>query len=285
VPSETAFQVTCDMSTDTGGWVELANVGDTLRESHLGKDVFLNGIGNPAEDEEYVIACDKFNGLDGNKDADELTAVVLRVTLGEVRDYFKPVQGADLCTMLTSHNKHMWSADGGFEDDEEVSEDDEAEEEEADKEGGDGEASLLEERADLQSEDAMSESEYEAAEAQAAARFAQRLRARVGRQLLAEPEEESSEEELSEEDMNELAKWRTPEYIEDKRLAQLLGGSSKGWPADLDGRQYLSFWGGDKGLCCHYQSTVYSDVEEADAGSWGRAGKLHIIEMPEEGGE
>lgn len=31
---------------------------------------------------------------------------------GTSTDYFKPVQGASFCDMLTSHNKHQWSADG-----------------------------------------------------------------------------------------------------------------------------------------------------------------------------
>jgi len=29
-----------------------------------------------------------------------------------VRDFFRPVEGSNFCEMLTSHNKHQWSADG-----------------------------------------------------------------------------------------------------------------------------------------------------------------------------
>ena len=34
---------------------------------------------------------------------------VVRVTMGKVQDYFKPVPGASLCDMLTSKDKHMWA--------------------------------------------------------------------------------------------------------------------------------------------------------------------------------
>ena len=43
----------------------------------------------------------------------DLENVVMRVTMGKVRDYFKPVSGKSLCDMLTSQRNHMWSANGG----------------------------------------------------------------------------------------------------------------------------------------------------------------------------
>lgn len=256
--ADNAFQVFCDMTNDLGGWAQLANIGSKLREAHLDAEAYTQGIGDPTKDEEYVVACDKFNGMDGNA-GEELKKVVLRVTLGEVRDYFKPISGASLCDMLTSHDKHLWSATAGYD----------VEGEDEDEEDEEGNAFLEE----------GSLGNWEEEEEMAAARFRARLRANSGgaRRRLLQDNEEGDDASLTEEEEEELAKWRKPDFISDPRLDKVLGGSAKGWPNDLDGRQYLSFWGGDRGLCCHYQSTVYSDVEEADAGSWGREGQIHVI--------
>jgi hypothetical protein len=40
------------------------------------------------------------------------SATMIRVTIGFVVDYFKPIQGASICDMLQSNNKHLWSDDG-----------------------------------------------------------------------------------------------------------------------------------------------------------------------------
>ena len=34
------------------------------------------------------------------------------VIMGEVIDFFKPLEGATFCEMLHSHDKHQWSSDG-----------------------------------------------------------------------------------------------------------------------------------------------------------------------------
>jgi len=39
-------------------------------------------------------------------------ASMIRVDMGDVIDYFKPVVGVTLCDMLQSFNKHLWSPDG-----------------------------------------------------------------------------------------------------------------------------------------------------------------------------
>mmetsp|Transcript_20234 Transcript_20234/g.64589 ORF Transcript_20234/g.64589 Transcript_20234/m.64589 type:complete len:835 (-) Transcript_20234:188-2692(-) len=268
---ETAFQVYCDMTEDTGGWTQLANVGSKLKEANLDADTYQDGIGNPAEDAEYVVGCAKFNGLDGEPERD-LSSVIMRVTMGDVRDYFKPIESNTLCDMITSHDKHMWSATGGFEDDEDE-EEEAAGEEEAQQEGEEEEEAFI----DLGS--------TEEAEALAASRFRARLRARqsqFGRRLLQQDEAEA-EAEGDEDADDDLDKWVVPDFMTDAQLAQLLGGSAKGYPKDLDGREYLSYWGGDRGGCCHYQSEVYSDT--ADSGSWGREFQIHLLELPEEGNE
>eukprot|EP00729_Bicosta_minor_P032611 gene32611-biopygen9561 len=40
------------------------------------------------------------------------TARGITVDMGAVRDFFRPVEGSSFCEMLTSYNKHQWSADG-----------------------------------------------------------------------------------------------------------------------------------------------------------------------------
>lgn len=37
--------------------------------------------------------------------------VVIKVTMGSVEDYFRPITGATLLEMLTSHEKHEWAPD------------------------------------------------------------------------------------------------------------------------------------------------------------------------------
>jgi len=40
------------------------------------------------------------------------SASMIRISMGSVVDYFKPVAGADICSMLKSNIKHQWSPDG-----------------------------------------------------------------------------------------------------------------------------------------------------------------------------
>jgi hypothetical protein len=42
----------------------------------------------------------------------ECFALFVRLVMGAVVDYFKPVEGASWCEMLTSPNKHQWSPSG-----------------------------------------------------------------------------------------------------------------------------------------------------------------------------
>ena len=63
-------------------------------------------------------------------------------------------------------------------------------------------------------------------------------------------------------------------------LKNLLGGSNATYPKDIDGRQFLSFWGGDDGGCCHQYSTIYPDKNGgADKAQWGSAFKMHAQEI------
>eukprot|EP00929_Paragymnodinium_shiwhaense_P070106 TRINITY_DN35483_c0_g1_i1.p1 TRINITY_DN35483_c0_g1~~TRINITY_DN35483_c0_g1_i1.p1 ORF type:complete len:375 (+),score=61.53 TRINITY_DN35483_c0_g1_i1:95-1219(+) len=75
-----------------------------------------------------VSACSRCSGLAtiaGSSKADSLywdtlckgnaippTATMIRITMGSVIDYYKPVDGLSLCDMLQATDKHMWSPDG-----------------------------------------------------------------------------------------------------------------------------------------------------------------------------
>ena len=48
------------------------------------------------------------------------------------------------------------------------------------------------------------------------------------------------------------------EKNDDPALKELLGGSDLEWPLQIDGRTYLSFWGGNKGGCCHNDNAFTS---------------------------
>eukprot|EP00945_MAST-04E_sp_MAST-4E-sp1_P006804 g6804.t1 len=198
-PEENGFQVKCDMMEDGGGWIELANIGSNLKKAQLHADKYAKGFQKESINGEHIFPCNVFDGLDGG-DAD-LENVVMRVTMGKVRDYFKPVSGKSLCDMLTSQRNHMWSANGGV----------------PTKDGGGG-------------------------------------------------------------------SWLKPTYNQDPNLKELLGGSNNSYPREIDGRQFLSFWGGDNGGCCHKYSTIYQgDNGGADQPSWGLEFKIHIQEIVEPG--
>ena len=58
--------------------------------------------------------------------------------------------------------------------------------------------------------------------------------------------------------------WLTPVYMTNPALQEVvLGGCNKTWPTAMDGRSFISFWGGDKGGCCHEASNYYPDSNGA----------------------
>ena len=66
--------------------------------------------------------------------------------------------------------------------------------------------------------------------------------------------------------------YQTPSYYSGH-----LGGSAASWPTSIDGRGYLSFWGGSGGAssgCCHYTSITYGRL--ADGASWNKAFDMYF---------
>lgn len=68
--------------------------------------------------------------------------------------------------------------------------------------------------------------------------------------------------------------FQTPSYY-----SAHLGGSAVDWPASIDGRRYLSFWGGGGSAnsgCCHNTSNVYGG--SIDTAAWNRAFDMYFRE-------
>ena len=65
-------------------------------------------------------------------------------------------------------------------------------------------------------------------------------------------------------------------FVTPKYYHQHWGGSQTWWPKSVDGRAYVSFWGGNgaNGGCCHYSSTSYGG--SADSSAWNRAFKVYL---------
>lgn len=200
------FLTKCDMAMDGGGWTQLAKVSGS-KEINFDSISYMEGVtpSNSASlNNDFILPCTHFDGFDHSK---SLHRFIVRVSMGSVRDYFKLTdeQNSNLCDMLTSDDKHLWSANGG----------------------GVG-SSMPRDRANI---------------------------ANTG--------------------------WLQPQYS-DISTIKILGGSNETWPLQIDGRKYLSIWGGFRGGCCHYSSNIYPDENGhgVDAGQWGRGFAIHIKEMP-----
>lgn len=65
-------------------------------------------------------------------------------------------------------------------------------------------------------------------------------------------------------------------YVAPNMYGGHYGGSQGNWPHSIDGRTYLSFWGGGgaNGGCCHYTSTNYGGA--ADGAAWHREFTLSV---------
>lgn len=93
----------CDMTTDGGGWIELASIGSA--GFSVSASTYTSGLGT-ITDTNRALACGALAGLD-------LAHITMRETMGAVRDYFRPTTGNSLCDMLASSTKHSWSNSPG----------------------------------------------------------------------------------------------------------------------------------------------------------------------------
>lgn len=271
------MKMLCDMEANGGGWALLANIDlSDLATVPLDKNTYEQGVGNPENTSSFVLPCNEFETGDDK--------VEIRVTMRFVRDYFRPIPGETLCSMLTSHKKHLWSPSDGSPDSlrsfHEVL-------------CGADEKKCLLTPYEEQSTDMTSLLELLATTKRKRAGDTSRHLRTMRRRLLSEDEpkdatplggNEGVEDERKKEmkDVEELSKsrWYQPEYVENEKLSALLGGAKKEWTKEIDGRSFVSFWGGDKGGCCHYTSKLYpgedDDQKGADEGSWGREFRLHV---------
>jgi len=263
-------EVMCDMDQNGGGWALLANIGMDLATSLLEKETYENGIGNSSSEESFVLPCENFDTGDDK--------VEIRVSMGAVRDYFKPIPGETLCSMLGSNSKHLWSPSDSSPE------------------------ALSQLREFMCGEDNEVNTEncklppFESAFIELKEDVSHR-RFRLRRLLMDGDEEEENKQEEEEDapslgggdeevdnsdetEVRELtaARWYQPKYIDNEKLKGVLGGSAMKWTKDIDGRQYISFWGGDKGGCCHEASLLYKGPGQdgADVGTWARQFKLHV---------
>jgi hypothetical protein len=261
-PEKNAFQANCDMSVPGQGWTMLGDIDPSIPVT---SEHYANGRAALQVESFHIIACDEFSGLDG---ADtELKNVIVRVTVGNVTDYFRPRSGATLCDMLTSQKKHQWWAGGDasnvFKTPSEVAGSDEQ---------GLGESSsllLLELEQDLDSGSGSESAEGNEAKEEgdsdsgsvSGAKIASTGSSDKDSDAGMEDNEPESGSENSNSDEGGVVRpsyeWVTPTYVQDVSLSNLLGGSNRSWPESFDGRSYLSFWGGNdavNGGCCFESS-------------------------------
>jgi hypothetical protein len=158
------------MTTDGGGWTRVAKFGSTYNITGL---VYTNGFAT-ASSAEYAHPCALFNSFTSN--------FVLRINMGQVKDYFKSTSNYNLCQMITefptTHFQWASTPNGIF---------------------------------------------------------------------------------------------QTPGYYSNH-----LGGSASGWPMSIDGRNYLSFWGGGGATagCCHNSSITYGG--SSDGAAWNRSFDMYF---------
>ncbi len=93
-----SYEAHCDMSTNGGGWTRIALITST--NLNLTATSYLSGLGSP-RDANHIDPCDKLQELDARP--------FMRMRMGSVTDFFRPVSSSDLCGMLSGFNRHLWS--------------------------------------------------------------------------------------------------------------------------------------------------------------------------------
>ena len=87
-------QVRCDMVLNGGGWAEIAMIAEDESQWPLNATTYEEGFGSStgAASSSFVLPC---QALDPGTHL-----VEMRVTMGKIRDYFRPLPGVSLCEML-----------------------------------------------------------------------------------------------------------------------------------------------------------------------------------------
>ena len=60
------LEVVCDMEGDGGGWIEIANIGETMRKMQIYKDKYQKGYQATNPEGEHIFPV-RFDGLDGGE--------------------------------------------------------------------------------------------------------------------------------------------------------------------------------------------------------------------------
>lgn len=95
------LRVYCDMTTDGGGWTRLAQFKEDNID--ISATTYLDGYNEDKvnDTDSYALKCQRFK--------DSFPGITMRLEMGEVKDYFKPIDG-DLCNMLKGYQNHKWSS-------------------------------------------------------------------------------------------------------------------------------------------------------------------------------
>eukprot|EP00941_MAST-03F_sp_MAST-3F-sp1_P001271 g1271.t1 len=241
-PLKDAFTVRCDMKRGGGGWIEVAKVGEKLSDMNLNRTMYRNGF-NSIANGEYLLSCEKFNSTLLER------MVEVRVIMGNVTDLFKPVAGSNLCEMLGSNNHHLWKAPTTT-----------------------LATTLLNNDKEMNASTNSTQTSFiQTTEETVQKSQTSNLRSVMKRKLLMTPKVVEEKQRVFAENS-----WITPEYVTDPTVKKLtLGGCARNWPSHVhDPRGYISFWGGARGGCCHYQAAPY-----VDQGQWGRKFEMHLREI------